>query len=477
MNNAKIIVDGIELDPSNDKFFKAADIVLNTNIPVVYLTGKAGTGKSLFVRYIKTVYTHNIITLAPTGVAAVNVEGQTIHSFFGLGFNIYGPNDDRLSSSVIQSHLRFSAEKRELIRNINMIIIDEVSMVRCDILDCVDRILRHYRKSSLPFGGVKMLLVGDVFQLPPVVKSEEKLTLSWYYDSEFFFDSKVYRKSSPVYIQLDRIYRQEEQEFLSLLEKVRIGNITKQELAVLNQNSSNRMNENTIVLSSMVVPAEDYNSKMLDSIENDVVELNATICGQYPAQIMPVEANIRLKIGAQVMITRNKKFLGIMLYYNGQIGIVSDIKEKYIVVKCDGRDISVVKEEWENNVYIWDSVSRKCSIETIGTFYQYPLKLAWAITIHKSQGLTFDNVSINLSSWVANGGVYVALSRCKTLSGINFVRPLALRDIKIDSRVLRFAQTETPDILLAEITKKFRHQQTSAEQNDLFATIEKGIQE
>ncbi|MFR9594040.1 MAG: AAA family ATPase, partial [Rikenellaceae bacterium] len=353
METAEIIVDNVKLDLSNEKFFKAADIVLNTDVSVIYLTGKAGTGKSIFVKYIREIYDKTVITLAPTGVAAVNVKGQTIHSFFPLDFSVYGPDDDRLSNQQISSNLRLNNNKIELIKNINMIIIDEVSMVRCDILDCIDRILRYYRVDNRPFGGVKMLLVGDTFQLPPVVKSQEKQILDRHcYKSEFFFDSRVYQMCSPFYIQLDKVYRQEEDLFLSILEKVRIGDVTEQELKILNENSSNIINENSILLSSMVAPAENYNARMLEAIDSEIITFDAKIEGNFPNVLKPVESSLKLKMGAQVMIMKNKfEKNGEAVYYNGQIGIISKIGEDNIVVKCNDKSIYIYKATWENNRY------------------------------------------------------------------------------------------------------------------------------
>ena len=473
MGNSQIIIDNIELDLDNKKFFKAADIVLNTDVPVIYLTGKAGTGKSVFVKYIKEIYEKEFIVLAPTGVAAVNVKGQTIHSFFPLDFSVYSPDDDRLNDGKIQSNLRLKKNRIELIQNLDMIIIDEISMVRCDVLDCIDRILKYYRKNHKPFGGVKMLLVGDTFQLPPVVKSQEKEILYKFYKSEFFFDSRAYQTCSPFYIQLEKVYRQEEKLFLSILEKVRVGEVSGQELNILNENSSTVTNNNAIRLSSMVAPVENYNSKMLESINSDIVIYSAKIGGQFPRTLMPVDTTLELKIGAQVMIMKNKfDESGNAVHYNGQIGVVSEISGDNIIVKCNEDYIPIQKAIWENNRYIWDEESKSCKTETLGTFEQYPLKLAWAITIHKSQGLTFDNVSIDLSDWVANGGAYVALSRCRKLSGIHFVRPLSLLDIKIDKNVLKFAHTETPDTMLVskiedgKISKLYYESQQKFEIND-----------
>lgn len=450
MKSDKILVDNIELDLTNHTFFNAAKLVLDSDIDVMYLTGKAGTGKSIFVKYIQQIYKGNLITLAPTGVAAINVKGQTIHSFFSLGLSVYSPNDDRLSNKKIQANLKLKNDKQELIKKLDLIIIDEISMVRCDILDAIDIILKYYRKKKSPFGGVKMLLVGDVFQLPPVITYQEKQIVNKFYKSEYFFSSNIYQNSSPLYIELDKVYRQQEALFLSILEKVRINDVTDADLEILNENSARKNLSESIVLSSKKAPAENYNTVMLEKIDEEEITLMAQTTGSFPDSLKPVDTCLKLKIGAQVMIMKNRydQSSEMFVYYNGQIGTISSINAGHIEVKYKDSYIYIEQAKWDNNKYVWDEKRKMCITEELGTFTQYPLKLAWAITIHKSQGLTFDNINIDLSDWVANGGMYVALSRCRKLSGIHLKNPLRKQDIKIDNNVMSFAESKTPDTLI-----------------------------
>lgn len=470
--NKKGYLAGMKLDEDNPIFFKACELVLETDKPIIYLTGKAGTGKTTFLKYIASQYRGNKVILAPTARAAVNAGGQTIHSFFKLDFNPHLPNEVIFQKQNIYHWLKYKKEKEELIKNLSLIIIDEVSMVRCDVLDSIDLILRAYRRQDKPFGGVRVLLIGDVFQLPPIARPVWEI-LRKEYDSPYFFSSKVYKGSVPAYIELEKPYRQQEEEFLSLLDKIRVNNISDGELAMLNSRaiSPDKLSteENTIFLAPTNYDINKYNNEKYSRLNGDEFVFQASINGDYPKSLFPVEEFLRLKIGAQVMIMKNKWDAQnqSFTYYNGNIGIVKDIKDTCIIVELkeggleDERLVEVEKDTWENIEYKLvekeevqqDGKVRKTrTVEAIikGTFAQYPLKLAWAVSIHKSQGMTFDSIYADLSSCFDYGQVYVALSRCKRLNGVHLLSPITRHSIKTDYRVLRFAQTKTPNTLVVQ---------------------------
>lgn len=470
-------VNGLKLDDDNPIFYKACQLVLDTDIPVIYLTGKAGTGKTTFLKYVTSQYEGNKVVLAPTARAAVNAGGQTIHSFFKLDFNPHLPDEDIFQSQNIYNWLRYKEDKKQLIKNLSLIIIDEVSMVRCDILDCIDIILRTYRTSKKPFGGVRLLLIGDLFQLPPISKNVWNILKSEY-ESPYFFDAKAYRKSSPAYIELEKPYRQQEKEFLSLLDKIRINSITNEELAILNSKvvishkHESEKDNSAIFLAPTNYQVDNYNGKMYSNLDTEECIFQANITGDYPKSSYPVDDILKLKVGAQVMIMKNKwnDQSQTFTYYNGSLGKIKEIKDSSIVVditdggKKNENLVEVDKDTWENIEYHLveneikeDGIIKK--VKTIeatvkGTFTQYPLKLAWAVSIHKSQGLTFDNIYADLSNCFDFGQVYVALSRCKRLNGIHLLYPIKRGDIKTDSRVLNFAATKTPNTLVIQEIEK-----------------------
>ena len=449
-----VIVDNIELDENNFEFNYAANLVKNTN-NLIYLTGKAGSGKTTFLKYIKQTTTKKTIILAPTGVAALNAGGQTIHSFFKIPPRIYVPDDLRLRTksnpndedqTTIYDHFSYKKPHKKLITGMELLIIDEISMVRADLLDVVDKLLRVFRdKPYEPFGGVQVILIGDAFQLPPIAPNDQWDILKQYYKTPFFFSSMVLQNNKPQYIELKKIYRQNETQFIDLLNKIRINQITLEDLNLLNSRfiPSIIKNDNlqyiTIATHNRIV--DSTNSRKLEELSTELKVFKAETSGTFPEMMLPTESNLNLKEGAQIMFIKNdlnKK------YYNGKIAKIKKIeKDKLIIALDENNDIEVKKFTWENIKYSWNDKEKKISEEAIGTFTQYPVKLAWAITVHKSQGLTFENVIADLSGAFTSGQVYVALSRCTTLNGLILKSRISRNVIKTDPDVIEFAANET----------------------------------
>jgi sulfur transfer complex TusBCD TusB component (DsrH family) len=456
------VIDNIELDETNVEFNNASDFVKHTD-RLVYLTGKAGTGKTTFLKYLKQTTSKNTVILAPTGVAAINAGGQTIHSFFQIKPSVYVPNDARLRTkadpadtdkSTIYDHFRYFKERLEIIKGMELLIIDEISMVRCDLLDVVDRLLRVYRKREFePFGGVQVILIGDTFQLPPIADFEQWEILNQFYESPFFFSSKIIKTNKPIYIELKKIYRQNEQEFIELLNRVRINQITQNELTILNSklspNFSPNVNENYITLATHNRIVDSTNTAKLAELTTELKLFEATTTGVFPDNIMPNNRILELKEGSQIMFIKNDKQL--RRYYNGTIAkIKSIIENKIVAVFSDEKEITIEKETWNNIKYLWNEEKKKIEEETIGTFTQFPIKLAWAITVHKSQGLTFEKVIADLGAAFSSGQVYVALSRCTSFNGLVLKTRIDRNAIKTDAQVLNFAQNETPSTLIVQ---------------------------
>ena len=447
-------IDGIKLDTKNKQFFQAAEHVKNSSQNIIYLTGKAGTGKTTFLKYIRETYPGNVVVLAPTGVAAVNAYGQTINSFFRLEFTPYPPGDQRLQVPQIYQRMSYRSEKIELINNLSLLIIDEVSMVRCDILDAIDTILRVYRKNQEPFGGVKVLLIGDLFQLPPIAQSSDWTVLGQYYKSPYFFDSSVYKRASSTYIELEKPYRQTEQEFIDILNKVRVNQMSDSDLRRLNARYSKSFPKGSIFLTARNFEVENYNNKEYNELQGQEYTFHAQTVGTFSDAMKPVKDQISLKVGTQVMIMKNKynKQLDEFEYYNGSIGTVTQIGNdcRWVSVKLDKGLVTVYPATWENIEFTWNPKTKESETRILGTYTQIPLKLAWAITIHKSQGLTFDKVTADLNSCFDTGQVYVALSRCKKLGGLFLKSPLLKGVIKVDQNVVNFSQQKTPDTMIIE---------------------------
>lgn len=454
MNSPELEIDGIKLDPENRQFFQAAEHVKNSSQNIIYLTGKAGTGKTTFLKYIRQTYSGTVVVLAPTGVAAVNAYGQTIHSFFRLEFTPYPPGDQRLQVPQIYQRMSYRSEKIELINNLSLLIIDEVSMVRCDILDAIDTILRTYRKNQEPFGGVKVLLIGDLFQLPPIAQSSDWTILGQYYKSPYFFDSSVYKSASSTYIELEKPYRQTEQEFIDILNKVRVNQLSDSDLRRLNARYSKSFPKGSIFLTARNFEVENYNSKEYSELQGQEYTFNAQTVGTFSDSMKPVKDQISLKVGTQVMIMKNRynKQLDEFDYYNGSIGTVTQIGNdcRWVSIKLDKGLVTVYPATWENIEFTWNPKTKESETRILGTYTQIPLKLAWAITIHKSQGLTFDKVTADLNSCFDTGQVYVALSRCKKLGGLFLKSPLLKGVIKVDQNVVNFSQQKTPDTMIIE---------------------------
>ena len=429
--------------PVNEKLELAHQFVLHTNRNV-FLTGRAGTGKTTFLHQVKQLNARRLAVVAPTGVAAINAGGVTIHSLFQLPF---GP----LAPGVVQREGRkFNREKISLLRTLDLLIIDEISMVRADVLDGIDEVLRRYRGNGRPFGGVQLLLIGDMQQLPPVIRDEDWTLLSPHYETGYFFGSRALRQTPYVSIELTHIYRQTDARFIALLNGIREKTITHEQLTELNQRHipdfAPADEEGYITLATHNATAQQINSQKLALLKAKLRTFRATVEKEFPAHIYPTEAELELKVGAQVMFIKND-ISGEKQYYNGKIGRVTAIDSDFVYVSSDHQDIAVDRVTWENIRYALDPATGEIRGEIIGTFTQFPLKLAWAITIHKSQGLTFERAIIDASAAFAHGQVYVALSRCKTLDGLVLRTPIPSHSIKNEPTLEDFheqVQQQTP---------------------------------
>lgn len=398
----------------------------------IFLTGKAGTGKTTFLKTLKSHSHKRMVVVAPTGVAAINAGGVTIHSFFQLPLSPYVPN------AKMEQRFAYSKEKRKIMRTIDMLVIDEISMVRSDVLDAVDNVMRRFREHDKPFGGVQLVMIGDLHQLTPVVSDKEEKILSEYYNTTYFFGSKALQSIDYVTIELHHVYRQQDESFLKILNDIRDGHPTADDLKTLNSryNPSFRPNANDdyIRLTTHNSKADDYNNYELLALKTPSYTFEAEIEKEFPPSDYPTDMRLTLKTGAQVMFLKNDPK---GRYYNGRIGHVTYVDERQILVLCPGDEkaIEVEKEVWENTKYKLNDSTNQIESEVVGTFTQYPLRLAWAITIHKSQGLTFDHAIIDAQLSFASGQVYVALSRCKTLEGMVLASPIEPSAIINDSRV------------------------------------------
>ncbi|WP_295123945.1 AAA family ATPase [uncultured Chitinophaga sp.] len=450
-----LTIDNITLDESNAEFNYAMQFIQHTN-RLVYLTGKAGTGKTTFLKYLRKNTVKNTVVLAFTGVAAINAGGQTINSFFGIPFGPFVPNDRRLrkfvpageaDKSTIYNHFQYKKETLEIIHSLELLIIDEISMVRCDMLDVVDRLLRVFRKREYePFGGVQVVLIGDTFQLPPIADKEQWDILKPFYESPFFFSSGVIKRHEPVYIELKKIYRQSDQEFIDLLNSVRVAEVGQEELNLLNSKYDPTFtpgsDTNYITLATHNAIVASTNSTKLAELKAPMQVFEAVVTGTFPESTMPTEKELQLKEGAQIMLIKNDKSGG---YYNGKLATIKTIEDGKITAEfAGGRKILLEKQVWSNIRYTWNEKDKRIEEETVGTFTQYPIKLAWAITVHKSQGLTFDHVIADVGKAFAPGQVYVALSRCTSLDGLVLKTRIDASAIKTAPEVLEFARNEIP---------------------------------
>lgn len=404
----------------------------------LFITGRAGTGKSTLLRWIAAQQQGKCVVVAPTGISAINIGGVTIHSFFGLPAKPLGPQDPDIK--------RFgkNSPKGKLLQKTEWIIIDEISMVRADLLDAIDFSLRlNTEQLHLPFGGKKMIFIGDLFQLEPVVQNSEleQVMFSQYYDTPYFFSAKVFEQFDFRLLELTKVHRQSDPYFINLLDSIRLNEAGQAELEALNERvnspSFDSAEEYTIVLTTTNASANTLNELRLKQLTGDEQLYFSKMTGQFNANQIPAENVLRLKVGAQVVFLKNDP---LKRWMNGTLGYVTILSHEDVVVKLeDGTEHTVQQSIWENNVFYWDEKTNRIATNTIGTFAQLPIKLAWAITIHKSQGLTFDKVKIDLGAGAfAHGQAYVALSRCRTLEGITLKRPIQYRDVIVDERIINY---------------------------------------
>ena len=428
----------------------------------IFLTGKAGTGKTTFLKNIKAHSPKRLVIVAPTGVAAINAGGVTIHSFFQLSFGPNIPNQDLDSKPLVR---KFSGEKIKAIKAIDILVIDEISMVRADILDAIDDVLRRYRNRSLPFGGVQLLMIGDLHQLAPVVKDDEWNILRPYYASPFFFESKALALSQFITIELTHIFRQADEDFINLLNKVRDKKLDAESTKLLNSrydpNFTYPKDEKYITLTSHNKAAMTINTAKLKELEGKSYKFTAEITEDFPESMYPNEFELELKVGAQVMFVKNDLNTE-KRYFNGKLGEIVSVDDELICVKCphETEEITVSRAVWGNIKYVLDD-SKTLQENVIGTFTQFPIKTAWAITIHKSQGLTFDRAIIDAASSFAHGQVYVALSRCKTFEGLVLSTPITSESVKSDNIIKIFNQeAEKQDLSEEALMEAKKHTQS-----------------
>lgn len=414
----------------------AWDIIENTNTNI-FLTGKAGTGKTTFLRRLKEESSKRIVVVAPTGIAAINAEGVTIHSFFQLSFAPFIPD---AQYKLKEQQYRFSKQKIRVIQSIDTLVIDEISMVRADLLDAVDNVLRRFRKNNLPFGGVQMVMIGDLGQLAPVAKDDEWQMLSRYYDTPYFFSSLALKSTRYAIVELKTVYRQSDSHFVELLNRVRDNRADDSVLAALNSryipNFQPPVEEGYIRLTTHNFQAQQENDRQLALLPGKPYTYEASITGKYPEMLFPTEQTLTLKEGAQVMFVKNDSSAD-KAFYNGMLGTVTEINDKNLFVrtKDTGVVIKVEPEQWENTRYEINERTNEITEEVEGTFTQLPVKPAWAITVHKSQGLTFDRAIIDVQRAFTHGQTYVALSRCRTLEGLVLSAPLPMSAIIRDGAV------------------------------------------
>ncbi|NMM47801.1 helix-turn-helix domain-containing protein [Marinigracilibium pacificum] len=446
-----------------------ANRYINNTNRHIFLTGKAGTGKTTFLRQLVSSTVKKTAVAAPTGIAAINAGGVTLHSLLQLPFGVFVPDQNYNSSDFVNtprtvlSGFRLNKSKRKLLQELELLIIDEVSMLRADLLDCIDTVLRHARrKKNLPFGGLQILFIGDLLQLPPVVKDQELVHLNRYYDTSYFFSAHALTNYPPVYLELDKIYRQEDNRFVDLLNRFRNNQVTTEDVQYLNSNhfeniDHENLSDDHVRITTHNQKADTINANALNKLTTKPKTFKADIVGDFPESMYPVNPELELKIGAQVMFTKNDGEE--RRYFNGKIGTVTDITEDLIEVTCPDDDlpISVSQYDWHNIRYTLNKETNEVDEKIIGSFKQYPLKLAWAITVHKSQGLTFDKAILDLSDAFAPGQVYVALSRLRSLDGLVLSSPISNQMISNDT-VLTSYSSNKPNLeqLEEQIKRDFK---------------------
>jgi len=425
----------------------------------IFLTGKAGTGKTTLLKEIIRTTHKKAVIVAPTGIAALNAGGVTIHSFFQLPFSGFIPEfnvpptvSEQLkleTKDTLVKHFKFTGKRKAIIQSVELLIIDEVSMLRADLLDAMDWTLRAVRKENLPFGGVQVLYIGDLLQLPPVIRNEEWSVLRNYYNGIFFFNALVVQEDPPLYIELKKVYRQSDADFIQILNHLRNNLITKEDIEILNQyvnpTFSSKDNPGYVTLTTHNAKADTINQQALNELKGKSWFYEADITGEFPPHMHPIDEKTELKVGAQVMFIKNDLSFD-KNYYNGKTGVIKSLstEEIFVYFPEEKKTIEVERYEWQNIRYSLDDKTQEIKEEVLGTFVHYPIKLAWAITVHKSQGLTFEKAILDVSQVFAPGQAYVALSRLRSLEGLVLLKPIQLNGLENDRQVMSYT-TQQPD--------------------------------